>query len=519
MNLFAAIRAGIEAMGPIPVPDAASQGARRAFTIRALAGGRATFDKPTDVFGTLRVVIPPPDAESAWRMENLDAKTLQRYSPAKLMELLADLSPEVSRALWDFLRLCNPGYEANALRTGSEAVDKRAQAALDAFIDQLNDLYGSFDVVLGRLFTGAFLRGAFVAELVLDQRGRVPVDLVTPDPAALRFRKRQDPVRGTVYQLCQYQGAELVDLDRETIRYIPVDPFPGSPYGRPLVSAALFSALFLLAMLHDLRRVVQQQGYPRLDISVDLEALVGEMPDIEDEPAFAAWTEAAQKVVAGIIEQYGSLEPDDAYVHSTGITVNRPVGAVDSSSLGAVTGLIEALERMCVRALKTMPLLMSLAEGTSEANANRQWEIHAAGIKALQHLAETLLERLFGIGLQVQGIQATVRFRFAELRVAELLRDEQVQALKNRNAREAYNNGWINQDEAAAYALGKEKADQQVPRTGGGTGGTGQVGGLVGGQPDPGSERLLKELRATRETVGLAMLGARRNGHVEGVEG
>jgi hypothetical protein len=457
---------------------------RQVLGTRGLAGGRATLDDTAGWYGANQFTLPPTDAEGEWRTLDLDSATLSRLSPAELMQLLADLSPDVARALWDFLRFTNPGYTAKALRPGTEEPDPVAQAALDAFIGQVGDWpgNGSFDTVLGRLFIGGFLRGAFCGELVLDRPGRQPLDIATPDPHSIRFRRRVDAERGQVWDLGQVQAGQFVALDRPTIRYIPIDPLPGSPYGRALATPALFSTLFLLGLLHDLRRVVQQQGYPRLDIVINFDALASQMPaDSEQDPQkLQAWVAAITKEVQ---DAYAKLEPDDAYVHSNVITVNRPVGAIDAESLGSIDKIIGALERFLIRALKTMPLLMGVNETTSETHANRQWEIHVAGIKAMQHPVETMLERFLGLALQAQGIPAGVRFRFAELRAAELLRDQQVATAQTANAITQFNAGFISQDEAAQQAVGHQ-ADVPEPRTvnlG--------LGGLFSGNADPGSQR------------------------------
>jgi hypothetical protein len=244
---------------------------------------------------------------------------------------------------------------------------------------------------------------------------------------------------------------------------VPVDPgTEGAPYGRSLVTPAVFSALFLLSLLHDLRRVVAQQGYPRLDIEVKLQELAGSMPDeaADDPEAQRAWVEGVINEVAAM---YAQLEPDDAYVHTDVVQVNRPVGAVDASSLGAVDSLLRAVERMATRGLKTMPLLMGSNEAVSETHANRQWEIHAAGIKALQHLAEQMLERLLTRALQMQGLRTVVEFRFAELRASEAFRDAQTAALVIENAKQKYLAGWVSQDEAALEVTG-HKSDRPKPR-------------------------------------------------------
>ena len=424
--------------------------------IRALPGGRATRDKGFGYIPNVMVMAPPDGFDGAWDVLHANRDLLERLPPARLLEVLADMSPEVSKALWDFLRLCNPGWEATAQRktaSGSSTPHRRGQAATDAFLDKLDDYYGAVDVVFGRLFMGVFLRGALFAELVLDPRGRMAVDLVTPDPITVRFRRVDDPLRGLVWQPGQWQGGEFVPLDRPTVRYTPIDPFPNSPYGRPLAASALFVSLFLLGMLHDIRRVVQQQGYPRIDLEIDTEKAATILDQYGDDPE--TYAAKMTEIVQQVVDAYAALEPDDAYVHTDVTSVNRPVGAVDSSSLGGIHELIAALERMATRALKSMPVMMGLSESNTETQANRQWEVFATGIKSIQHYAETLLERLLTLNLEAQGIQARVMFRFAELRAAEELRDGQVMTMKIANAARKRDEGWVTQDQASEEITGE----------------------------------------------------------------
>lgn len=292
-----------------------------------------------------------------------------------------------------------------------------------------------------------------------------------------------------------------IPLNRETIQYVPIDPLPGNPYGRALVSPALFTCLFLIGLLHDLRRVVSQQGYPRLDIAIDFEKLTEIAP-----PEAAAGTAEFQVWVDAIVTEvqhfYAQLEPDDAYVHSSIISVNRPVGTINAESLGMVDSLITKLERMAARAMKAMPLLFGIDDATTDANANRQWEIQTAGIKSIQHLCETLLEKELALAIQCQGIQARVKFRFAELRAAEMLRDAQTEAMQIANATAKYNAGWISQDEASQEVTGHPAASP-APRVLVLTG----AADIVQDDGD-GNERLLGEVRAARQAVELAMTTA-----------
>lgn len=492
-------RSGRTGMRPVALDgDTSTSWGSRAPATAPLVGGRLTVNSSSMLYKSARTILPPPDHLGAWRMEDLDSNSLDKKTPAEMLDLLANLSPEVSRALWDFLRLTNAGYEYHAYRVGTETEDKKARAALDAFLDALKDEHGSFDVVVNRLFIGAFMRGALFAELVLDANGKYPLDIATPDPVTVRFRLVEDPVRGQTWEMGQLQSRDFVPLDRETIKYIPIDPFPGSPYGRPLVSPALFSTLFLVGLLHDLRRVISQQGYPRIDVVVMIDKIISRMPpeNRTDQEEVEKWIEAAVKDIRDV---YKNLQPDDALVHDDGVEVKGPIGTVDSSSLGSIDGVIAMLERMAVRALKSMPLMMGITDGVSEANANRQWEIFIAGIKSVQHHAETLLERLLELSLQCQGIVADVRFRFSEVRSAEELRDQQTLAAKIENYARMRNEGWISQDEASNVVIGHD-AEEEAPIT---TQVAANEDAVTNDNPEPGSARKartpLDDVNAFRE--------------------
>lgn len=471
---------------------------------RALPSGRVTVDSARPLFPGGLVITPPPDHESDWRLLNLDSRTLDRESPARILELLADLSPEVSKALWDFLRNCNPGWTCKAYPPGTDRADERAvvnlpaQEALDAFLNTLKGYYGAADVVWNKLFMAAFLRGAFFAELVLDKRGRMPVDLAVPDPKSVRFKEAIDPARGQIQIPGQWIDGKFVEFTQITVRYLPIDPMPGVPYGRPLASPALFSSLFLLGLLHDLRRVVQQQGYPRLDLSIDTEKanLAFNMgPKTNPDSTAMTFDQYVASLVAQVQTAYAALEPDDLYIHSDIAVFNKNVGTVDASSLGAIDGLIEALERMATRALKTMPFAFGLSESTTETQATRQYELYAAGIKSLQHYAENLLEHFLTLALEAQGIAASVRFRFSELRSAERLRDALSEAAEIANEKEKRTQGWITQDEASEKITGSAAVGPEPQMQ------TAGVGGGVLGVGQPSSERAILERLSLAEVT------------------
>lgn len=381
-----------------------------------------------------------------------------------LTELLGDLSPEISKALWDFINLCNSGFEVKAKLPGSDEQDKEGQAILDEMMDKLAENNGTAGIFFDRLFKTIFFRGSYLMELVLEKNGKDFADIATPDTKTLEFKRENDPIRGQVWTFGQRQRGQFVDLKIPTIRYVPVHPNPDSIEGHPLVSSALFLGIFLMAILRDTKRVVQHQGYMRLDVAVLFEKLQQTIPtEIQSDPQkIVEWMGS---VIADVEEVYSSLEPDDTYVHSDSIEVRNPVGTVSADALDAIDALFKAIERMMVRALKTMPILLGTDQSRSETQANREWEIYAKGIETCQHWVESGFEYIANLRLRAAGSQARAELRFAQFRAAEAMRDAQVDLLKAKVARYLYDCGYINQDEAAQRACGKEKADVAEPRT------------------------------------------------------
>lgn len=459
----------LRALGAAAAPEGRVRAPRAVSLVKNTASGIST-----DLSG-LSTIMPPPDHLGRWKRLDLDRDTFGRSDPAELISLIINISPEASRAVWDWLRLLNAGHEITAYKPGTDEVDERAQELLGDFISKLEEYHGSFKTLAGRVFMSALTRGAFFAELVLDEAGRVPLDIATPDPATVRFKVKDVPERGRVWVPGQWQSGRFVTFDVPTVVYMALDPEPDSPYGRPMVAPAVFPTVFLIGVLHDLRRVISQQGYPRTDVVVKLEKLREAFGSLDD----TKFEKMVDELIASIRRDMAGMEPDDQYVHTDAVEVNRASGAVDSSVMNGAAAIIEVLERMATRALKSMPLLMGSVDGAGDANSNRQWEVYAAGSRTLQHYAESMFGRLFGLSLQVQGVVADVRVRFAEIRAAEELRDAQTYIAKLRGAELAERLGYETPDSAAELATGhgipEELRDEREGLMGTQTGGSGSA--------------------------------------------
>lgn len=189
-----------------------------------LPAGRTSIDKASDAFVTPSslTIVEPTDDESFWRLGDLDTQTLGQSTPQELLDMLSNLSPEIGLAIWQFNRMCNPGYTVKVYELGGQKVINDAGTQdLAFFLDYLRKLYGSFDVVLGRFFIGAFLRGAICGELVLDGSATEAVDLAAPDPFSVKFKRGFDPLRGLIWLPGQQKGTDFVDLNIPTYGWHP----------------------------------------------------------------------------------------------------------------------------------------------------------------------------------------------------------------------------------------------------------------------------------------------------------
>jgi hypothetical protein len=417
--------------------------------------------------GAIQGILPPPEYEASWRSLEFSQKTLDSIQPQNLIELLANASPDISRAMWDTIQMVDPGHEIVCWDKNSDRTkqNKRAQRAADTLTQRIISRHGSEAALYAQLTIGAFLRGAWFSELILDPEATEALDIVAPDPMSVRFRSKTDPIYGDTYEMGQLQqvkgrGVQWVSIEAPTVIYIPIQPMPGSPYGRPPVAPAIFPALFLLSVLHDMKRVVAQSGYQRFGIKIILDKLSA-AEAIED-------TDDMQDAILAITKEietaWSDQNPDDIYIFPDYVEPQTYEGAISSSSstVGSAESLIGALERMLVRALKSMPIVMGAAEGVSEANANRQWEMYMASIRSFQDDLSTMMETHYTTALNTRGIQADVQFIPKEVRASEAYRDAQAQLVRVSIAEKSQDRNWMGHDEAAEFITGHKAIGPQV---------------------------------------------------------
>jgi hypothetical protein len=390
-----------------------------------------------------------------------DLSSLGRgISAQQFLEMLADLSPEVSLALSNKVLLNNTGWYYKVMKLDGTAELKRAKAMLDVFLEKVNKDSGGVDAVIDSWAITCFLQGAIAGELVLNEDLSDALDIVSVQPWSIHFERDVNQALVPFQQQVAANGGNgpgfgvagypFKRLNPATFGYIPFQAPPDDPYGRPPAAPVLQLIVFDLQLLKDIRQAVHQNAWGRTDVTILGEALAKQVPKkIEIDPvAKQNWINDR---IAEIKSSFNSMKADDSYVHMDSVTVT----SVDSSGkMLQIDAIVRMLERRLIRSLKEMPVLMGSNEGTTETHGTVQMDIYAKFIASIQKTIANLLEKLLAVALQVWGIAGKVIWEFEPVRATDRLADAQADQVESSVLVFQRDQGWIDNDTAAMAMTG-----------------------------------------------------------------
>lgn len=360
-------------------------------------------------WGRFRAIEEPPDPQSDWITLDIDELTVNTIPTERLLMLLKSVSPQIGKACWDFQQFGNSSWKFET--DGGEG--SPGHIATQRYLDRIAENGMEFNTIIDKLFQSAFIRGAYFYETVIQ--GRTPVGFSVLDPITARYRpaSERDKRRGKDSELGQLQEGEFVPMRGETVTYAPVNSNITSNYGVSMIDSCIFAAVFMIGLLYDVRRVISQQGYYRLDVSLDMEKMMQKAA--REKIPITEMDEWLAKQMERIRKFYDELNPSDSFMHTDDVTVEDISGAMNSQGLGALSSVIDLLRNDLTLACKSIPILMGINNSTSETHANRQWENYMGTIRSCQLTLATSLNKSFTLALRYQGIQDNVRFQFREL--------------------------------------------------------------------------------------------------------
>ena len=421
------------------------------------ADGRATYDEYYVTPLSTGFAYISPDNENDWKLKSVDERELAHQQVTEIIEILLNSSPDLDRALHDMHQFCNTGWSI-------ECDDPTGLRVLENAQQQMADLGQDFDAKIDELISSGFLWGALYSESIFDLNGSDFVDLAIISPAQARFQRRDGEVRGQYWQLGQEEKGRFVELTDPTIMYKNLNPIPDKPFGRPMVSSAIFGLVFQLGLLKSLRQVIDTQAWPRQFWKIDRELL--SKLEINPKGQQAIIDDNRKK-----IEQYmtnSNLQKAKQPIVGSEVNVDT-VGGVNRANFGAVETIQRMLDTWITRGLKQYPILFGINSGSGLSdNSGTQLEAHTIFIESFQSSIEKMINRQLQLILNAAGYPNAVP-RFQLDRVNSLVRKSRSETLKLEvdAVSEMIKNRIINRQEGRqllkSFSTQLDIIDEQVP--------------------------------------------------------
>lgn len=386
----------------------------------------------------------------------LDDRSLSGSSIEDLVDILIDAHPDMSFALWNFLRLGRGKFTTKVYKVGSDKSDKAGEKLIQQLFQRLEapnimqfEPSHSIHKVLNQLLLSVVTRGAGALELVLTQDLKNVAFLAPVDPGTITFKFEQD-------RYIPYQDTDKISLDIPTFLYETLDARVDDPYGRSPLLGAINTVMFQMQVLNDIKAVVHNQGYPRFDITILEDVLLQRMPvNIRNnEVAKQKWLNEKLKE---IIDMYNNLEVDDTFVHFNSIEIGM-VGGKGGSGGGSLIDpekLMRAIDGLITAGLKTLSTILGRrSTGNTESFAKMEIKLYLKGVEAMQEVVERIMSRALTLYLNIMGKQGIVEFKFEPVEIRTELEQAQFEQIALQNWAYKRDQGWIDQEMASIGAVG-----------------------------------------------------------------
>ncbi|BAU28149.1 hypothetical protein DFP93_101225 [Aneurinibacillus soli] len=392
---------------------------------------------------------------------SLDERKLNTLPVERLMDLLIDAHPDVGFALWNFLRIGNTDYIINVKKLNSDGEFTQGKKIIDQFIQALSmpnperyEINRSLDNLINQLLLTTVTRGAASLETVLGQSMSGVAFLAPIDPATIEFKFEND-------RFIPYQDS--LSLDIPTFFYEALDPLIDSPTGRSPFLNAIQTVMFQLQLLNDIKAVVHNQGYPRLDIKILEELVIKRMPPHVKQNEEKK-RQYLQEKLQEIITMYEQLEADTTFVHYDSVEMGMVGGkSGGGGAMFDVEKLMGVIDGLLAAALKTLTTILGRrSTGNTESFAKLEVKMYLKSVKALQDVVAKLLSRAFTLLLNLNGKQGIVEFKFREADLRSELEKAQFEQIHLLNCQFKYNMGWWTADEAAQAAVGHSAVSDPI---------------------------------------------------------
>jgi len=379
---------------------------------------------------------------------------------SQALEFLKKVNPDVSMAVWNFVRLANQGNEMQFYTSGkTKARMTYVEDKWREFAARINEISNSgLDGLIDQFHYSAFLLGGqgAEAEVTEDRTDIYDVYAVKPQTVLWELGDIDNHKKWVPYQWQMGKKAYL-DPAHANFFWVPSDPDIGDPRGSLTMVPVLQAVDFQMQILQDLQAVLHHQGYQRTDIVIDLAKLENYCPsDIKSNMKKKyEWLQAECTRIKTVVE---SLKPDSDYIHGDDIKINMAQGANSGRSLD-VRAVTELVDVQMLNGSKQMGIMTNRVGGlgSTESWGSITLKIFTDGVMSCQRGSKRLMEEIARLWLRVNGIQGIPSFKHnivnwenEEQRLKVKLMEEQFHAI-------AVIMGWEKNTDAAAQVVKAEK--------------------------------------------------------------
>ena len=362
---------------------------------------RETRDR--DDYSPIGTVLSPQE-EVDWKLQSFTEDQLSRLEFRELINTLIDTCPDLNAALSAMQMNVNTSFEISILEE-----DQAAQRIIDNSLDTMTlDRKESLSTKLDKLVASGYLKGAFHFENVFSDSNAF-MNIAIADPLRVRFEEYNDTQLGQTYRMGQEIDGIFKPFESKFVHYHPLNPVENKPFGRGMITAAIFPMIFLLGLIKSGRQVIETQAWPYQVATVNPQTYRELGLDPEE------IGDRVDLVMEQVRQEFLGSKKGTQFVFDASVEIDQ-LGMMGRGNLDAIEMIESILKRWIILALKQVPILFGISEGAAlSSNAEQQLEYYSIFIGSFQDKLEEVMTICFTQILREAGNPSTPVFKLKRI--------------------------------------------------------------------------------------------------------
>lgn len=322
---------------------------------------------------------------------------LESPSEMGLYRTIREAVPIIDAAVMKMIRLCS------GVRVETE--NPKAQKGLEQFLRDVNTGRGQrgLQSFLDSYLDAMLTYGRGVGEIVLDQKGRHIVALLSANPLHVGVREGESPLD---FQLCSEGISGEVFPYQDLLLFTPFQPEVEHPYGVSLLRSMPFLTEILLKIYQATGMNWERMGNVRFAVVCK----PGENEeDAQERCRLMAqeWSMAMESGRNGAVRDFVAV----------GDVEIRVIGA-DNQVLDSEVPVRQILEQLIART-GIPPFMLGLSWSTTERMSTQQADILTSELTSIRRTLEPAIRRLCRLWLQLEGYGGDVEIHWQEINLQD----------------------------------------------------------------------------------------------------